>query len=53
MSVNPAEIRDVYRAGGNCFIRKPLDLDEFIRCMASCYEFWCNVAVLPSIGRAN
>lgn len=48
-SANPEDVRNVYRLGGNCFIRKPMQLDEFIYCMTTCYEFWCNVAVLPAV----
>lgn len=44
---NPAEIRRVYQLGGNCFVRKPIELDEFIRALTTCYEFWCGIVELP------
>lgn len=47
-SVNPDEIRKTYKCGANCFVRKPTELDDFIKLMTTCYEFWCNVAILPS-----
>jgi len=44
---NPEQIRDAYKAGANCFIRKPVELDNFIHCLSRCYEFWCDIVVLP------
>ena len=52
-SENPDEIRKAYRLGGNCFVRKPAQLDEFIRSLSTCYEFWCNIVVLPPVECVN
>lgn len=46
-SQNPDEVRSTYKCGANCFVRKPNELDDFIRFMSTCYQFWCHVAVLP------
>jgi CheY-like chemotaxis protein len=48
-SMNPENVRDVYKLGANCFVRKPMEFVEFIHCITACCEFWCNVAVLPPV----
>jgi CheY-like chemotaxis protein len=45
-SSDPKFIRAVYRLNGNCFIRKPNELTEFVRFIETCFEFWGNVATL-------
>jgi CheY-like chemotaxis protein len=45
-SDNPVDIRAVYDLNGNCFIRKPNDLPQFLRFVEICYEFWGNVVTL-------
>lgn len=42
--------RDVNRAydlHANCYIRKPLDLDQYLDAISSCEAFWLNVVCLP------
>jgi CheY-like chemotaxis protein len=39
-SANPSEIREAYELHASCYVRKPDDLDQFIRFAKSCYEFW-------------
>ena len=46
-SENKDDIRNAYRSGANCYINKPARLDEFMRCMKTCYEFWGTVVTLP------
>jgi len=46
-SADPAEIRRAYELHASCYIRKPSDLDEFLRFMRVCYEFWGTVVTLP------
>jgi CheY-like chemotaxis protein len=47
-SEDPHFIRTVYALNGNCFIRKPADLAEFVRFIESCHEFWsCVVTLSP------
>jgi two-component system response regulator len=47
-SDDPNFVRAVYALNGNCFIRKPGELAEFVRFIETCYEFWGNVVTLPS-----
>src|ERR1700674_718521 len=45
-SDDPKFIRAVYALNGNCVIRKPGELHEFVRFIESCYEFWSRVVTL-------
>jgi CheY-like chemotaxis protein len=45
-SDNPKFVRAVYALNGNCFIRKPGELEEFVRCIETCYAFWSRVVTL-------
>ena len=45
-SDDPKFVRAVYALNGNCFIRKPGELREFVRFIESCYEFWGRVVTL-------
>ena len=45
-SENPEHVRAVYALNGNCFMRKPSDLTQFLRFVEVCYEFWGSVATL-------
>ena len=45
---DPREIRKAYELHASCFIRKPSDLEEFLRFMRVCYEFWGDVVTLPN-----
>jgi CheY-like chemotaxis protein len=45
-SHDPEFVRSVYALNGNCFIRKPGELPEFVRFIATCYEFWSNIVTL-------
>ncbi|MDQ2711279.1 MAG: response regulator [Acidobacteriota bacterium] len=47
-SADPVEIRRAYELHASCYIRKPADLDQFLRFMRTCYEFWGSVVTLPS-----
>jgi CheY-like chemotaxis protein len=42
------DVRLAYRLGGNCYIRKPVELDEFFGVVASIERFWLGTALLPS-----
>ncbi len=46
-SENKDDVRRAYKLGANCYITKPGRLEEFLRCMKACYEFWGTVATLP------
>ncbi len=41
------DIRQCYRLGANCYIIKPVDLDEFIKIIRAIESFWCHTARLP------
>jgi len=45
-SDDPKFVRAVYTLNGNCFIRKPGELMEFVRFIETCYEFWGSVVTL-------
>ena len=47
-SADPAEIRRAYELHASCYVRKPADLDEFLRFIGVCYEFWGSIVTLPS-----
>lgn len=38
---------NAYKLGANCYIVKPLQLDEFIRVVRGIEEFWLNIVRLP------
>ena len=46
-SDDPKFVRAVYKLNGNCFMRKPGELTEFLRFIETCYEFWGHVVRLP------
>ena len=49
MTTSKAE-QDVHRAynlNANCYITKPVDLDEFLHVVRSIEDFWLNVVTLP------
>ena len=45
-SDDPEHVREVYALNGNCFIRKPTDLTQFLKFVETCFEFWGNVVTL-------
>jgi len=45
-SDDPQFVRSVYALNGNCFIRKPDELEEFARFIDTCCQFWCGVVTL-------
>src|SRR5688572_8481742 len=45
-SEDPEHIKAVYALNGNCFMRKPHDLTQFLRFVETCYEFWGSVVTL-------
>ncbi len=50
-SDDPEHVRQVYALNGNCFMRKPSDLTQFLRFVEMCYEFWGSVVTLsPAAG---
>ncbi len=43
----PTDIAASYDLGANCFLKKPLGLDEFLVMMRRVEEFWLSLAMLP------
>jgi chemotaxis family two-component system response regulator Rcp1 len=43
---DPEHVRAVYQLNGNCFMRKPSDLTQFLRFVETCYEFWGHIVTL-------
>jgi chemotaxis family two-component system response regulator Rcp1 len=46
-SSDPAEIRKAYELHASCYIRKPDNLDDFLRFVQVCFAFWGPIALLP------
>jgi CheY-like chemotaxis protein len=46
-SENRDDVRKAYALRANCYINKPAHLEEFLRCIKTCYDFWGTVATLP------
>jgi len=42
------EIREVYNRHANCYVNKPVDLDEFIGVVRSIEDFWLTIVKLPA-----
>jgi two-component system, chemotaxis family, response regulator Rcp1 len=42
------DVLDAYAAGANCFVVKPLELDEFMDLIGAIRTFWLEIAHLPS-----
>jgi chemotaxis family two-component system response regulator Rcp1 len=43
----PHDVADAYRAGANCFVTKPLGLEQFLSTIRALGDFWLAVARLP------
>jgi two-component system, chemotaxis family, response regulator Rcp1 len=46
-SEDPNEVREAYELHASCYIRKPDDLDHFLRFIQICFDFWGTVVTLP------
>ena len=42
-----ADIVKVYAAGGNCYVTKPVGLDQFTKVVKAIEQFWFSVVKLP------
>ena len=52
-SKNDEDILGAYNLHANCYITKPVDIDQFIRVIKSIEDFWFTVVKLPSVARDN
>ena len=43
------DLQRAYDLHANCYIAKPVDLDEFLNVVRSIEQFWFNVVSLPSV----
>ena len=41
------DVRRAYKLHANCYLTKPLDMDDFLKKVRSIEEFWLNVVRLP------
>jgi CheY-like chemotaxis protein len=52
-STDERDVERCYRAGANSYIKKPVDLDGFLRAVQRLTEFWFEVVILPRAGGAD
>lgn len=43
------DLLETYRLHANCFVTKPVDLDEFLASVGAIARFWLEVAKLPGV----
>jgi DNA-binding NarL/FixJ family response regulator len=41
------DIQAAYELHANCYVPKPIDLDDFLRTIHSIIDFWLNLVQLP------
>jgi CheY-like chemotaxis protein len=46
-SENPADVKQSYERGANCFLRKPLDLQSMLQMLGEFCRVWLGIALLP------
>jgi len=46
-STAPQDVHELYRICANCFVTKPLDIDQFFFVVRTTIEFWLGVATIP------
>jgi len=49
-SAMPEDIAAAYRAGANCYMQKPIELNDLFDKIRNLYEFWTQTALLPPSG---
>jgi CheY-like chemotaxis protein len=47
-STSPDDVSRAYGSHANCYITKPVDLDQFLRVVQSIESFWLSLVKLPS-----
>lgn len=50
-SKDEADILKTYNLHANCYVTKPIDLDQFIIMVKSIEDFWLTIVSLPNAGR--
>ena len=51
ISDEEADIMRSYSLHANCYIRKPIDLDQFVKVVKSIEDFWLAIVKLPPNGK--
>lgn len=46
-SSSDSDIRKAYKSHANCFITKPVEVDDFIKAITDLEDFWFKTVVLP------
>ena len=46
-SQDEQDVLKSYNLHANCYITKPVDLDQFVRVVRSIEDFWLGIVVLP------
>jgi CheY-like chemotaxis protein len=46
-SSSDEDVREVFALHANCYLRKPVDLDNYLKTIRSTIEFWTRVAYSP------
>jgi chemotaxis family two-component system response regulator Rcp1 len=41
------DVMQAYNLHGNCYVTKPINLDDFVRAIKSIEDFWLNIVTLP------
>ncbi|MCX6027392.1 MAG: response regulator [Chloroflexi bacterium] len=47
VSSDEADVRKTYDAHANCYVTKPLDLNQFMKVVRSIEDFWLTIVKLP------
>jgi two-component system, chemotaxis family, response regulator Rcp1 len=50
MSQSEEDILKSYSLHANCYVKKPIDLDQFVKVIESIEDFWFSLVKLPSKG---
>lgn len=45
-SERPKDVNDAYQYGANCYVAKPVDLDQFLSSVQQLFMFWIKVVTL-------
>ena len=48
-STDERDIEGCYRMGANSYVKKPVDLDGFMRSVQCLKDYWFEVVILPKV----
>jgi CheY-like chemotaxis protein len=48
-SSSEKDIEKAYKCFANCYITKPIDVNDFIKAVTKIEDFWINIVTLPSV----